>query len=131
MQASFPTMPYDAAIMKNPAHGDRLKTLRKAAHLSQRELATLIGEIHTNVAYWETSGNLPRSDVLLPMAEALGVSVEELLGAAKPKAGATPAGKARQLFAAVSKLPRRQQEKIFDLLQPFVRDQLQEQQKAG
>lgn len=117
--------------MKNPAHGERLKTLRNAANLSQRELATLIGETHTNVAYWETSGNLPRSDVLLPMAEALGVSVEELLGAPKSKAGAAPAGKARQLFAAVSKLPRRQQEKIFDLLQPFVRDQLQEQQKAS
>lgn len=117
--------------MKNPAHGERLKTLRNAANLSQRELAALIGETHTNVAYWETSGNLPRSDVLLPMAEALGVSVEELLGAPKPKTGAAPAGKARQLFAAVNRLPRRQQEKIFDLLQPFVRDQLQEQQKAS
>jgi len=131
MQAHFPFLPYTPVNMKNPAHGERLKTFRNAANLSQRELAALIGETHTNVAYWETSGNLPRSDVLLPMAEALGVSVEELLGAPKPKAGATPAGKARQLFAAVSKLPRRQQEKIFDLLQPFVRDQLQEQQKAG
>jgi transcriptional regulator with XRE-family HTH domain len=131
MQAHFPFLPYTAAIMKNQAHGERLKTLRNAANLSQRELAALIGETHTNVAYWETSGNLPRSDVLLPMAEALGVSVEELLGAPKPKASGAPAGKARQLFAAVSKLPRRQQEKIFDLLQPFVRDQLQEQQKAG
>lgn len=124
-------MPYSAAIMKNPAHGQRLKALRKAANLSQRELAAVIGETHTNVAYWETSGNLPRSDVLLPMAEALGVTVEELLGATKPKTSSAPAGKARQLFAAVNKLPRRQQEKIFDLLQPFVRDQLQEQQKAG
>jgi transcriptional regulator with XRE-family HTH domain len=116
--------------MKSPVHGERLKTLRGAANLSQRELATLIGETHTNVAYWETSGNLPRSDVLLPMAQALGVSVEELLGAAKPKISGAPAGKARQLFAAVNKLPRRQQEKIFDILHPFVRDHLNEQ-KAG
>ncbi len=83
----------------------------------------LIEETHTNVAYWETSGNLPRSDVLLPMAQALGVSVEELLGAPKPKASGKPAGKAQQLFSAVSKLPRRQQEKIFDILRPFVREQ--------
>jgi len=120
MQAHFPLLPYTPVIMKNPAHGERLKTLRKAANLSQRELATLIGEIHTNVAYWETSGNLPRSDVLLPMAEALGVTVEELLGAAKPKAGATPAGKARQLFAAVSKLPRRQQQKVIEMAEGFL-----------
>ena len=116
--------------MKSPAHGERLKALRKAANLSQRELAILIGEIHTNVAYWETSGNLPRSDVLLPMAQALGVSVEELLGAPKLKTSGAPAGKARQLFAAVNKLPRRQQEKIFDILQPFIRDHLNEQKAS-
>jgi|SRR5271166_782233 len=130
MQVSFPLLPYTAGIMKSPAHGQRLKTLRKAANLSQRELAVLIGETHTNVAYWETSGNLPRSDVLLPMAQALGVSVEELLGSARPKASGAPAGKARQLFAAVNKLPRRQQEKIFDILQPFVRDHLNEQKAS-
>jgi transcriptional regulator with XRE-family HTH domain len=124
-------MPYSVAIMKDPAHGQRLKALRTAAGLSQRELAALIGETHTNVAYWETSGNLPRSDVLLPMAEALGVSVEELLGAPKPKASAAPAGKARQLFTAVNRLPRRQQEKIFELLQPFVREQLNERQQKS
>ena len=76
--------------MKNPAHGERLKALRNAANLSQRELATLIGETHTNVAYWETSGNLPRSDVLLAMAEALGVSVEELLGALDSRKAGAP-----------------------------------------
>ncbi|HSY54726.1 MAG TPA: helix-turn-helix transcriptional regulator [Opitutaceae bacterium] len=116
--------------MKSPAHGERLKTLRKAANLSQRELAALIDETHTNVAYWETSGNLPRSDVLLPMAKALGVTLEELLGAPKPKHSGAPAGKARQLFEAVNKLPRRQQEKIFDILQPFVRDHLNEQKAS-
>jgi len=121
MQASFPFMPYTAVIMKSPAHGERLKALRKAANLSQRELAAQIGETHTNVAYWETSGNLPRSDVLLPMAQALGVSVEELLGAPKPKASGAPAGKARQLFAAVNQLPRRQQNKIVDVVAALLR----------
>ena len=114
-------MPYTAVIMKSPAHGERLKALRKAANLSQRELAAQIGETHTNVAYWETSGNLPRSDVLLPMAQALGVSVEELLGAPKPKASGAPAGKARQLFAAVNQLPRRQQNKIVDVVAALLR----------
>ncbi|MGA7124139.1 MAG: helix-turn-helix transcriptional regulator [Polyangiaceae bacterium] len=108
----------------------RLRKLREAAGLSVRELARQIGEDHSNVSFWERTGNLPRSNVLLPIAQALGVSVEELLGAPKPKASGAPAGKARQLFAAVNKLPRRQQEKIFDILQPFIRDHLNEQKAS-
>ena len=105
-----------------PENGHRLRALRQAAKLSQRELAALISETHTNVAYWETSGNLPRSNVLIPMAQALGVTVEELLGATRPKRVVTPGGRASQLFSAVAKLPRRQQEKILDILEPFVRE---------
>ena len=117
-------MPYTAGLMKSPVHGERLKTLRNAANLSQRELATLIGETHTNVAYWETSGNLPRSNVLVPMAKALGVTVEELLGQPKPSRVTSPGGRARQLFEAVSRMPRRQQDKVLDILEPFVRQQV-------
>jgi transcriptional regulator with XRE-family HTH domain len=104
------------------ARGKHLKVLREAAGISMRELARQIGEDHSNVRYWEQSGNLPRSDVLLPMAKALGVSVEELLGEPKPRRMTTPAGKMRQLFEAASKLPRSKQEKILDILQPFVRE---------
>ena len=71
----------------------RLRELREAAGLSVREVARQIGESHTNVLYWETSGNPPRSDVLVPMAKALGVTVEELLGEAVPRRALTPGGK--------------------------------------
>lgn len=87
--------------MPKPAPSEnahRLKALRQAAKLSQRELATLIGDVHTNVAYWETSGNLPRSNVLIPMAKALGVTVEELLGEAKPKRVPYPRGQSPSHF---------------------------------
>ncbi len=76
-----------------------------------RELARQIGEEHSNVRYWETTGKLPRSNVLVPMAKALGVTVEELLGQ-KPSRVVSPGGKARQVFDEVSKLPRRQQDQI-------------------
>jgi len=105
------------------ARGKHLKALREAAGLSMRELARQIGEDHSNVRYWEQSGSLPRSDVLLPMAKALGVTVEEVLGEPKPRRAVTPAGKMRRLFDAASKLPRTQQEKILAILQPFVREQ--------
>lgn len=97
----------------------RLRELRETAGLSMRELARQIGEQHTNVLYWETSGNLPRSDVLVPMAKALGVSVEVLLGE-PPRRTVKPGGKAGTVFEAVSKLPRRQQQKILEVVEAMV-----------
>lgn len=121
MQALFTHLPY-AGDMANKLQGQRLKALREAAGISIRELARQIGQDHSNVRYWEQSGNVPRSDVLLPMAKALGVTVEELLGEPKPRRVTTPAGKMRHLFEAASKLPRSQQEKITAILEPFVRE---------
>ena len=104
------------------ATNSNLRRLREAAGFSVRELAKQIGESHTNVSYWERSGQIPRSDVLGPMARTLGVTVEELLGEPRPRRVVSPGGRARQLFEAVSKMPRRQQEKILDILEPFVRE---------
>lgn len=97
-----------------------LRQMREKAGLSVRELARQIGESHTNVSYWERSGQLPRSDKLVAIAKALGVSVEELLGVPGPRRGASPAGKARQLFEAVSQLPRRQQQKIIEVVEALI-----------
>ncbi len=98
-----------------------LKTLRVAAGISQRELARRIGEQNSNIAYWENKGKSPRADLLLPIAEALGCTVEQLLGEA-PKRKAPKGGKMRQLFDQASQLPRRQQEKIVAILEPFVNE---------
>ena len=65
---------------------------------------------------------MPRSNLLIPMATALGVTVEQLLGEAKPKRDLSPAGRMRQLFDQPSKLPRGKQEKIVAILEPFVRE---------
>jgi transcriptional regulator with XRE-family HTH domain len=117
MQELFSSLAY----ADDMANESRLRQLREAAGLSLRDLAKQIGEEHSNIRYWEQSGNLPRSNVLVPMAKALGVTVEELLGESRPKRVVSPGGRSRQLFAAVSKMPRRQQEKILDILEPFVR----------
>jgi transcriptional regulator with XRE-family HTH domain len=97
----------------------RLRELRLKAGLSMRELARHIGEDHSNIRYWETSGTAPRSDVLVPLAKVLGVTVEELLGEVRQQS-LKPGGKMRTLFDAASKLPRSQQQKIIAILDPFV-----------
>jgi transcriptional regulator with XRE-family HTH domain len=120
VQGLFTHSLYDG-LMAN-THRGHLRSLREAAGLSVRELARQIGQDHSNVRYWEQSGNLPRSDVLVPMATALGVTVEQLLGEDKPKRVLSPAGRMRQLFDRASKLPRGKQEKIVAILEPFIRE---------
>jgi transcriptional regulator with XRE-family HTH domain len=117
MQAVFSTMLHDVDMAKTAS---RLRQLREAAGLSQRELARLIKQDSSNVRFWETTGKTPRSDVLTPMAKALGVTVEELLGEPKPKRATTPGGKLGQVFTSVSRLPRRQQQKVIEMAEAFL-----------
>ena len=62
-----------------------------------------------------------RPDQLLKVADALNVSVEDLVGTnGKKKRGAGPTGRMRQLFEAASRLPRSQQQKIAAVVEAFV-----------
>jgi len=118
MQDVFSFAPYTGDMPQKT--DSRLRQLREAAGLSVRELARQIGEQHTNVLYWENSGAAPRSDVLIPIAKALGVTVEELLGQDKPRRAAAPGGKVRHVFEQVQKLPRRQQDRIVEVVEALV-----------
>jgi len=119
-----------------PPQGVRLAELRKAAGLSQYELASYVGVPQANIAFWERSEKPPRSEVLPKMAEALGVSVEDLLigetgkaaGKKAAKSNGRPAGKVREVFDRVSKLPRRQQEHIVNWVSAYVSQYEQNQQ---
>ncbi len=117
MQALFAVRFYPLGM----ATKSNLRELRLAAGLSVRELARRINQQPTNVSYWERSGQTPRSDVLIPMAAALGVSVEELLGSSPARRSAAPVkGRLQLVFAAASQLPRRQQDKIAEFVEAFV-----------
>lgn len=122
--------PYDADMQtgrpskrQRPPLGERIAVLREAAGLSQQQLADKIGVNQQMIAYWERRSVTLRPDQLSSLADALKTSVDALLGKAAPKArGSGPIGKARQVFEAVSRLPRKQQEKIFDILRPFIKE---------
>jgi transcriptional regulator with XRE-family HTH domain len=112
-----------------PKQGHRLATLRKAAGLSQTELAKAIGVSQQTVAYWETCAAPPRSDVLPKMAKALGVRVEEILGD-KPvnavrKPG--PVGKLQRVFEQATTLPRKEQ----DIVASFVETLIERSQRKA
>ena len=57
----------------------KLGTLRKAAGLTQQQLADHMGVSRSTVAMWETGENAPSSKYLLELAKALSCSLDEIL----------------------------------------------------
>lgn len=120
------TRPYTRCVARKlsrprPKQGARLAALRRAAGLSQNELAQLVGEPQQNIAYWEQSEKPPRSDVLPKLAKVLGVRVEQLLEGELPQLRrAGPVGKVQKIFEEVSSLPRRQQERVVEIVSALV-----------
>jgi transcriptional regulator with XRE-family HTH domain len=117
MQALFADMPYNFDMAKTMS---RLRELREAAGISQRELARILQQDSSNISYWERSGKIPRADLLVPMAKALGVTVPDLLGQAARDRASTPGGKLGSAFQQALRLPRRQQEKLAEFIRLFI-----------
>jgi transcriptional regulator with XRE-family HTH domain len=106
---------------QRPPLGERISAFRERAGLSQQQLAESLGVNQQMVAYWERRAVTLRPEQLAELADSLKVSVEELLGKDAPKArGSGPAGRARQVFETVSRLPRRQQQKIVEVVEALV-----------
>ena len=59
--------------------GTTIKQLREARNLTQAELAEKIGVSSKTVSKWETAKGLPDITLLQPLAQALGISVIELM----------------------------------------------------
>jgi transcriptional regulator with XRE-family HTH domain len=122
-----PGMPRHLAKPR-PKQAARLVALRKAAGLSQAELAKLVRISPKSIGYWETSSVPPRSDILPLLAKALGVRVEDILGdqPVEPRRPG-PVGKLQRIFEQAVALPRRQQ----DLVAKFVATLIEQHKKAS
>ena len=59
---------------------ERLKELRKQAHLTQVELASKLGIVQSSYADWERGKKKPTQDNLVKIAQVLNVSVDYLVG---------------------------------------------------
>ena len=124
-------LPYDGDMQtgrppkyERPPQGKRIAKMREQAGLSQQQLADALGVKQQMIAYWERRAVTLRPEQLASLAETLKVSVDDLLGKPKKTArGTGPTGKMRQLFETASKLPRRQQEKIVEFVEPYIERQ--------
>lgn len=111
---------------KRPALAQHLADLRQTAGLTQMQLADKAGVHHSTIAFWELSGTPPRGEVLPQLAQALGVSIDALLGVRPPRPRPQAAkGRLQRVFEEASKLPRRQQEKVAEFVEAFVRQHQQ------
>jgi transcriptional regulator with XRE-family HTH domain len=117
MQVIFQNTGYSPDMAETISH---LRRLREASGLSVRELARQIGQQPSNVSFWETTDKLP-------LSRALGISVEELLGA-NPKRNGTAGGRLGKTTERITQLPRRQQGKILDVVEAML---AQEESKAS
>ena len=110
---------------KRQGIGARLTALRLEANLSQKELAKLVNVPIANIGFWERTNTPPSSKVLPRLASVLNTSVEEILTGKKFVRRNAPAGRVRETFDELSKLPRRQQHKILEVVDALIAQQTQ------
>jgi transcriptional regulator with XRE-family HTH domain len=67
--------------------GERIRSLRNARGLSQKDFAALIEYSSKQLARWESGENSPPSDILQRIADRLGVTMAYLSGATEDMQG--------------------------------------------
>jgi len=70
--------------------GDNLKRFRTSEGLSQAKLASRLSVSQQTVASWEVNRTSPAPETVVVIAEALGISPNQLLGQSNPKAISIP-----------------------------------------
>lgn len=59
---------------------DRLKSLRKSKHLTQKQLAAMLGVQNSIISFYETGERAPSLEMIIKTAEVFHVSTDFLLG---------------------------------------------------
>ena len=106
------------------AFGERLTALRKARRLTQVQLAEKIDSTQRAVSRYETIADRAPAPVLAKLAQALGVTTDELLGIKPTRAAShADAPEARRLwrkFQQVMALPEKDRRAVIRLVNSLV-----------
>jgi transcriptional regulator with XRE-family HTH domain len=109
---------------KNIDFGGRLLALRKARGFTQVQLAEAIESTQRAISSYETQASYPPAPVIADLAQALGVTSDELLGLKKsPKALKQMNAETRRVwkkFQQVLTLPERDQRAVMRLINSLV-----------
>lgn len=103
----------------------RLLALRKSRGLTQTELAEAIESTQRAICYYETEDRYPPAPVVAKIAQALGVTTDEMLGVAHLKGEEVVSPEERRLwkkFRLILELPDRDQKAVIRLISSLVRN---------
>lgn len=67
-------------IMKDNLIGKSIKVNRIAQNYTQKQLAQKIGVTHAAISYWENGVNIPNVKDCWLLADALEITIDELVG---------------------------------------------------
>jgi transcriptional regulator with XRE-family HTH domain len=133
-QDCFPSRAVINASLLAMEIGDRIRRARKAAGLSQRELASAIGVTHGTVGQWESHGKRPTRDNLQKVAKATLTSFDELArGIPNMEGILVQDDRALRMLRRFFLMSTRQQDNLLELLEMAgdVRRDLQEPREAS
>jgi transcriptional regulator with XRE-family HTH domain len=104
--------------------GERLQSIRKARRLAQVQLAEAAATTQRAVSYYETEAGLPPAPAVIALAQALGVTSDELLGLKTPKVAPVQedpeARRQWKRFQMIATLPERDQKAVVRLIHSLV-----------
>jgi transcriptional regulator with XRE-family HTH domain len=104
-----------------PDFGPRLAELRKKAGFTQTAFAGEIGVSQRMMAYYESPAAHPPANLLAKMAEALGVSVDALLGVETAKRRAKPTDtRMQRRLQQIEKLPPEERRQVLQVIDAFI-----------
>lgn len=113
--STSPTMtPDESAFFQ--ALGTRIAGQRRVQRLTQTQLGELVGVTQQQIASFETGRRRMPISTLPPLAKALGVTIEELIGEPAKAAKRGPTSKLQQQIAAITQLPRARQQFIIQVI---------------
>ena len=103
---------------KDATFGERLKAFRTAQGLTQQDLGDLVGASKRSVCAYERNNCEPPVHVLVKIAAALRVSIDELLGRKPPQTTTGKRMRRRWMrkFQEINRLPERKQQTIMQVI---------------
>jgi transcriptional regulator with XRE-family HTH domain len=110
--------------------GARLARFRQAAGYSQRDLARETGISQRMIAYYEKQPQYPPVHVLKVLAQALGISPQEIMGQKGGKAEPRDM-RIRRRLEEIERLEEKEKRQVIQLLDTFIEKNRLKQQAMG
>ena len=114
------SVPRKKIVQQGESFGDRLAKLREATGLSQRALGSQVGLSQRMVAYYEGRAALPPGHVLSALSDALGATVDELIGAKPIPVPRAHNQRLWRRFSQIEKLPVRDRKELFSVIDAYL-----------